>query len=54
MGRTLDDMIASLPVARRRAVAVRGAVLIAEELSLRDLRKSLNLTQERAGRCFPH
>ena len=45
MRRTLNDMIASLPVARRRAVSVRGAVLIAEELSLRDLRKSLKLTQ---------
>ena len=40
MGRTLEDMLNSLPAAHRAAVERR-----AEELSLRDLRKALNLTQ---------
>jgi hypothetical protein len=39
MGRTLDEMLRSLPAAQRAAVARRGDALIADELSLRDLRK---------------
>ena len=45
MGRTLNEVMASLPKARRRAVEKRADELIAEELSLRDLRKALQLTQ---------
>lgn len=45
MGRTLDKMMKSLPAAKRAAVEHRAAELIAEELTLRDLRKALNLTQ---------
>lgn len=45
MGRTLNEVIARLPKARRRAVEKRADELIAEELSLRDLRKALQLTQ---------
>lgn len=45
MGRTLDEMIAGLPAPRRRAVARRAADLLTEELSLRDLRRSLGVTQ---------
>lgn len=45
MGRTLDQMLNSLPAAQRAAVERRASELIAEELSLRDLRKALNLTQ---------
>jgi len=45
MGRTLDDLLKELSLAQRRAVAKRTAALIAEELSLSDLRKALNLTQ---------
>lgn len=50
MGRTLDEMIASLPASRRRAVARRAADLIAEELCLRDLRRSLGVTQTELAR----
>lgn len=45
MGRTLDEMKAGLPKARRRAIEKRTQELVAEELSLRDLRKALQLTQ---------
>lgn len=50
MGRTLDEMIASLPASRRRAVARRAADLIADELCLRDLRRSLGITQTELAR----
>jgi hypothetical protein len=45
MGRTLNEVMVGLPKARRRAVEKRADELIAEELSLRDLRKALQLTQ---------
>jgi transcriptional regulator with XRE-family HTH domain len=38
-------MMQTLTPTQRRAVNKRAAVLIAEELSLRNLRKALNLTQ---------
>lgn len=45
MGRTLSRKIAQLPAHRRVAVKARAAELIAEELSLQDLRKAMNRTQ---------
>ena len=45
MARTLADKIQELPVARRRKVESRAKELIAEEMSLRDLRKAMNRTQ---------
>ena len=45
MGRTLEDMMETLTPAQRRAVEARSRELIAEELSLRDLRKAMKLTQ---------
>ena len=45
MGRTLGEMKAALPKARRRAIEKRTEELVSEELSLRDLRKALQLTQ---------
>lgn len=50
MGRTLDDMVNRLPVVQRSVVERRAAELIAEELSLRDLRKALHLTQSDMAR----
>lgn len=46
MGRTLDEMMATLPAAQRRAIEARANQLIAEELSLADLRRALELTQQ--------
>jgi DNA-binding transcriptional regulator YiaG len=45
MARTLADKIQQLPMARRRKVESRAKELIAEEMSLRDLRKAMNRTQ---------
>lgn len=45
MGRTLDQKIAKLPHGRQARVKARAAELINEEMSLRDLRKALDLTQ---------
>jgi len=45
MARTLTDKIQQLPPARRKKVEARAADLIAEEMSLRDLRKAMNRTQ---------
>ena len=45
MSITLDDKIEKLSSARRKKVEARAAQLIAEEMSLRDLRKALSLTQ---------
>jgi transcriptional regulator with XRE-family HTH domain len=45
MGVRLEEMLGRLPADRRRRVEARAAELIAEELSLRDLRKALGKTQ---------
>jgi len=45
MGRTLREIKAGLPRKRRRAIEKRTADLLAEEMSLRDLRRALQLTQ---------
>lgn len=45
MGRTLDQVMAGLPAKRRAKVEARAAELVAEELSLQDLRKAMSKTQ---------
>ncbi len=45
MGRTLKEIMDSLPAARRRQIEARAKELIAEELSLQDLRKAMGKTQ---------
>ncbi|MGX1101486.1 helix-turn-helix domain-containing protein [Amorphus sp. MBR-141] len=47
MATTLNEMLDSLPSDRRQKVRARAEELIAEELTLRDLRKAHDLTQER-------
>ena len=42
---SLDDMMAGLDPARRRKIEDRTAELIAEEMTLRELRKARQLTQ---------
>ena len=46
----LDDMIADLDIERRRGIEDRAAELIAEEMTLRELRKARKLTQVRLAR----
>lgn len=45
MGHSIRQKIARLPAKRRANVNARAAKLIAEELSLQDLRKAMNRTQ---------
>jgi len=44
---TLDEKMKKLCAARRKKVEARAAQLIAQEMSLRDLRKARSLTHER-------
>lgn len=44
-----DDFIAGLPVARRARVEARAREIVAEEQTLSDLRKALDLTQAKVG-----
>lgn len=50
MGSTLDRRIARLPAKRRAKVNARAEELIAEELSLQDLRKAMDRTQVEIAR----
>ena len=50
MGKTLDEKLAKLPIARRKKIAARSAELIAGEKSLRDLRRARTLTQKRMAK----
>jgi transcriptional regulator with XRE-family HTH domain len=50
MGKTLDEKLAELPAARRAKIEARTEALIAEEKSLRDLRRARTLTQKRMAK----
>lgn len=52
MARTLKVQMARLPAARRRKVKARARALVAEEMSLRDLRKALAKTQTDVARVL--
>jgi predicted transcriptional regulator len=46
MGKTLKEMMNRLPKERQEKIEAMAAELISEEMSLRELRQELNLTQE--------
>jgi len=46
MATTLDDKLKNLGTVRRKKIEVRAAQLIAEEMSLRELRQAHKYTQE--------
>ena len=50
MGLNVEDVIAGLDPERRRKIEERAAELIAEEMTLRDLRKARKLTQVSVAR----
>jgi transcriptional regulator with XRE-family HTH domain len=50
MAASLEDKLARLSAARRAKVDARAAELIAEEMTLRDLRRALDRTQVRLAR----
>ena len=45
MPRTLNEVVAALPESERAKIEARAQELIAEEMSLRDLRKAIGKTQ---------
>ncbi len=47
MGKTLKDRLRKLPAARRAKIEARAGELLAEEMSLKDLRKARQMTQQR-------
>jgi DNA-binding transcriptional regulator YiaG len=52
MARTLADKIQQLPTARRKKVEARAKKLIAEEMSMRDLRRAMNRTQMEVAKAL--
>src|SRR5271154_1639944 len=52
MARTLNEVIANLPPDQQRDIAEASAHLLEEEMTLRDLRKAHELTQERMAEAL--
>jgi len=50
MPRNVDDIINELSSARRKKVATRAAQLMAEEMTLQELRRARKLTQVRVAK----
>ena len=50
--KTLKEKLASLPPGRRRKIARRTRELIAEEMTVRELRKARNITQVAMARTL--
>jgi DNA-binding XRE family transcriptional regulator len=52
MSRNVDDIINKLSPAQRKKVEARATQLIAEEMTLRELRRARKLTQQRMARTL--
>ncbi len=52
MARTLNDVIKGLPLDQRDEIETQAARLIEDEMTLRDLRKAHELTQERMAEAL--
>src|SRR5437660_11555950 len=52
MSRNVNDIIKKLSPAQRRKVEARAAQLIAEEMTLRQLRQACRLTQEKVAKSL--
>jgi len=52
MVRTLNDVIKGLPLDQQQEIEVQAARLIEDEMTLRDLRKAHDLTQERMAEAL--
>jgi transcriptional regulator with XRE-family HTH domain len=50
--KTLNDKMWEMSESRRQKIEARAAELVAEEMSLRDLRRAHRLTQARVGRAL--
>lgn len=52
MARTLNDVIMGLPLDQQKDIETQAARLIEDEMTLRDLRKAHELTQERMAEAL--
>lgn len=52
MPTNINDIVKALPSAQRKRVEARAAQLIAEEMTLRDLRRARKLTQARVAKAL--
>ena len=52
MPRNVSDIIKSLPASRRRKIEKRAATLIAEEMTLQELRRARAMTQVRLAKIL--
>ena len=52
MARNVNDIIKSLPASRRRKIEKRASALIAEEMTLQELRQARALTQVRMAKSL--
>ncbi|HEV2134856.1 MAG TPA: helix-turn-helix domain-containing protein [Terracidiphilus sp.] len=50
MARNVNDILKSLPASRRRKIEKRAAALIAEEMTLQELRRARAMTQVRLAK----
>jgi hypothetical protein len=50
--KTVNDKMSELSETRRKKIEARAAALVAEEMSLRDLRRAHRLTQARVGKAL--
>lgn len=50
MTRNVNDIVKSLPTSRRRKIEKRAAALIAEEMTLQELRRARAMTQVRLAK----
>jgi DNA-binding XRE family transcriptional regulator len=50
--KTLDDALNALPPSRRKRIEKRAARLIAEEMTMRELRKARHMTQAKLARSL--
>jgi len=52
MAKNIREIMKALPAARRKKIEARAAELIAEEMTLQELRRARKLTQERLARSL--
>ena len=50
--KTLHEKLNALPASRRKKIKARSAELIAEEMSMRELRKARKITQEQMAKTL--
>lgn len=52
MARNVNDIIKTMSAAERRKVEARAGQLIADETTLRDVRKARKLTKKKSGKAL--